>query len=261
MLNLGGRTFESRLLMGTARFPSPAVLREAITRAEVACVTVALRRIGTGDGSGQDFFELIQQSGVAVLPNTAGCRSLREVVTTAHMAREAFGTHWIKLETMGDDYTLQPDPFVLVEAAKILVADGFEVFPYMTDDLVVADRLVQAGCRILMPWGSPIGSGQGLAYQGGIKAMRHRFPEVTLIVDAGLGAPSHACAAMEIGCDAVLVNTAIARASDPVAMAEAFARAVHAGRLGYEGGLMVPRDLAIPSTPLIGRAFVHEELS
>lgn len=260
MVTLGDRTLRSRLLMGTARFPSPAVLKQAIQRGKVECVTVSLRRLGAGVGGGQDFFALIQESGAAVLPNTAGCRTVKEVVTTAHMARDMFDTRWIKLETMGDEFTLQPDPFALVEAARILIADGFEVFPYMTDDLVVADRLVHAGCRILMPWGSPIGSGQGLAYQGGLKAMRHRFPHVTLIVDAGLGAPSHACAAMEIGCDAVLVNTAIARASDPAAMAEAFAHAVEAGRVGYEAGLMVPRDMAVPSTPLIGRAFVTEGL-
>jgi len=171
------------------------------------------------------------------------------------MARELFDTPWIKLEVIGDADTLQPDVFGLVEAARILSQDGFEVFPYTTEDLVVADRLVEAGCRVLMPWGAPIGSGLGLNNVYGLRSLRAHFPEVPLVVDAGIGLPSHAAAAMELGYDAVLLNTAVAKAGDPAAMAAAFAQAVAAGRAAYEADPMEPRDMAAPSTPVIGKAF------
>jgi thiazole synthase len=189
---------------------------------------------------------------VRVLPNTAGCHSAKEAVTTAKMARDIFRTAWIKLEVIGDADTLQPDVFGLVEAAAELAADGFEVFPYTTEDLVVADRLLQAGCRVLMPWGAPIGSGRGLNNAFGLRALRAHFPDVPLIVDAGIGRPSHAVQAMELGIDGVLLNTAVAMAGDPVAMAGAFARAIEAGRAGFEAQPMEPRDLAVPSTPVAG---------
>jgi thiazole synthase len=170
---------------------------------------------------------------VRVLPNTAGCHSVKEAVTTAHMARELFDTPWIKLEVIRDDETLQPDVFGLVEAARVLSEEGFEVFPYTTEDLAVADRLVEAGCKVLMPWGAPIGSARGLNNVYGLKALRAHFPDIPLVVDAGLGVPSHASAAMELGYDAVLLNTAVAEAGDPVAMAKAFALAIEAGRLAF----------------------------
>jgi thiazole synthase len=172
------------------------------------------------------------------------------------MAREVFGTPWVKLEVIGDDETLQPDLFGLVEAAEILTRDGFEVFPYTTEDLVAAGRLLEAGCRVLMPWGAPIGSGLGLNNHYGLRSLRAHFPEVALVVDAGLGLPSHAAAAMELGYDAVLLNTAVAKAGNPAAMAEAFSRAVIAGRQAYEADPMEPRDMAAPSTPVIGKAFL-----
>jgi thiazole synthase len=171
------------------------------------------------------------------------------------MAREVFGTHWIKLEVIGDDYTLQPDPFGLVEAASTLIKEGFEVFPYCTDDLVLCQRLVEVGCRILMPWGAPIGTGKGLINPYALKTLRARFPELTLIVDAGLGAPSHAAQALELGFDGVLLNTAIAQAHNPVQMATGFKYAVQAGRAGFEAGIMPERDLAQPSTPVLGKPF------
>jgi thiazole synthase len=189
-----------------------------------------------------------------VLPNTAGCHSVKEAVTTAHMAREVFGTKWIKLEVIGEADTLQPDVFGLVEAARILAEEEFEVFPYTTEDLVVAERLIQAGCGVLMPWGAPIGSARGLNNPYGLRALRAHFPEIPLIIDAGLGAPSHAAAAMELGYDAVLLNTAVAEAGDPVRMATAFAKAIEAGRIGYLAQPLEPRDMAAPSTPLIGKA-------
>lgn len=256
MLSLYGTELGSRLLLGTARYPSPAVLTDAVRAARAEVVTVSLRRESGGERSGQGFWSLIRALGVRVLPNTAGCHSVKEAVTTAHMAREVFATPWIKLEVIGEDDTLQPDVFGLTEAARILCAEGFEVFPYTTEDLVVAERLLGAGCRVLMPWGAPIGSGRGLNNLFGLGALRAHFPEVPLIIDAGLGVPSHAAHAMELGFDAVLINTAVAQATDPVAMAGAFAQAVAAGRAARLAGPIEPRDFAEPSTPVVGQAFL-----
>ncbi|MGV8988955.1 MAG: thiazole synthase [Cypionkella sp.] len=246
---------QSRLLLGTAQYPSPQVLTDAIAASGCSVITVSLRReAARGATAGAGFWSLLQASGARLLPNTAGCHSAREAVTTAQMAREVFGTGWIKLEVIGHADTLQPDPFALVEAAQILCAEGFEVFPYTTEDLIVAERLLDAGCRVLMPWGAPIGSGQGLRHAEALASMRRYFPDVPLIIDAGLGAPSQASRAMEMGFDAVLLNTAVAKAGDPVAMARAFGQAVEAGRMAYEAGLMPPRDMAVPSTPVLGMA-------
>jgi thiazole synthase len=249
-----GVELSSRLLLGTARYPSPKVLVDAIKASEAEVVTVSLRREAGSERSGQGFWSIIRSLGVRVLPNTAGCHSVKEAVTTAHMARELFDTPWIKLEVIRDDETLQPDVFGLVEAAKVLSEEGFEVFPYTTEDLAVADRLVEAGCRVLMPWGAPIGSARGLNNAYGLKAMRAHFPDIPLVVDAGLGVPSHAAAAMELGYDAVLLNTAVAEAGDPVAMAKAFALAIEAGRMAFAARPMEPRDMAVPSTPVFGKA-------
>ncbi len=254
-LTLYGADFASRLLAGTAQYPSPAILSDAIVAAKAEIVTVSLRREAGGGRAGERFWALIRDLGVRVLPNTAGCRSVREAVTTAQMAREVFDTPWIKLEVIGEEDSLQPDVFGLVEAASILTREGFQVFPYTTEDLVAAEQLLGAGCEVLMPWGSPIGSGRGLNNPYGLKSLRAHFPNVPLIIDAGIGAPSHAAAAMELGFDAVLTNTAIAKAGDPVNMARAFALAVEAGRIGYRADLMQARDMAAPSSPVIGRAF------
>jgi thiazole synthase len=249
-----GVDLSSRLLLGTARYPSPAILAEAVKASGAEVVTVSLRRESGAQRAGQTFWYFIRELGVRVLPNTAGCHSVKEAVTTAHMARELFGTPWIKLEVIGESDTLQPDVFGLVEAARILAEDGFEVFPYTTEDLVVADRLVQAGCRVLMPWGAPIGSARGLNNLYGLKALRAHFPDIPLVVDAGIGVPSHAAAAMELGYDAVLLNTAVAEAGDPAGMARAFALAIEAGRLAFLAQPLEPRDMAAPSTPVIGKA-------
>jgi thiazole synthase len=253
-LALYGVPLASRLLLGTSQYPSPAILASAVRASGAEIVTVSLRREAARLREGQDFWRLIRELGVRVLPNTAGCYSVKEAVTTAQMAREIFATPWIKLEVIGEPDTLQPDVFGLVEATRILAAEGFEVFPYTTEDLVVAEKLVEAGCKVLMPWGAPIGSGKGLNNVFGLRAMRAHFPDIPLIVDAGLGLPSHAAAAMELGYDAVLINTAVAKAGDPVAMAKAFAQAVEAGRLALGAGPMQPRDMAAPSTPVLGRA-------
>lgn len=254
MLTLYDTEMSSRLLLGTARYPSPAVVSEAVKRSGAGIVTVSLRRETSGGKTGGAFFELIRQLGVRILPNTAGCHSASEAVLTAKMAREVFGTNWIKLEVIGHHDSLQPDVFELVEAARILTDEGFEVFPYTTDDLIVGEKLLAAGCRVLMPWCAPIGSAAGPRNPSALTAMRAAFPDVPLIVDAGLGRPSHAATVMELGYDAVLLNTAVAMAGDPPAMAEAFARATEAGRLAYLAGMLEPRDMAVPSTPVIGKA-------
>jgi len=250
-----GVALESRLLLGTAQYPSPQVLGEAIRAAEASVVTVSLRRESARGKGGERFWEMIKGLGVRVLPNTAGCRTPKEAITTAQMARELFGTDWIKLEVIANDDTLQPDLFGLVEAAGTLSRDGFKVFPYTTEDLGAAERLLAAGCEVLMPWGAPIGTGRGLANPYALRTMRNYFPGVPMVVDAGMGAPSHAAQAMEMGYDAVLLNTAVAKAGDPVGMARGFALGVAGGRLAYEAGLMEARDMAAPSTPVAGTPF------
>ncbi|MDP9835539.1 thiazole synthase [Neorhizobium huautlense] len=254
MLKLYDTELSSRLLLGTARYPSPAVLSEAVKRSGTGIVTVSLRRETSGGKTGGAFFELVRELGVRILPNTAGCHSASEAVLTAKMAREVFGTKWIKLEVIGHHDSLQPDVFELVQAARILTDEGFEVFPYTTDDLIVGEKLLAAGCRVLMPWCAPIGSAAGPRNPSALTAMRAAFPDVPLIVDAGLGRPSHAATVMELGYDAVLLNTAVAMAGDPPAMAEAFAKATDAGRLAYLAGMLEARDMAVPSTPVIGKA-------
>jgi len=261
MWNLGQKSVASRLLIGSARYDSPAAMTQSIRASGAEVVTVSLRRQNPDSRSGEQFWELINELGLHVLPNTAGCKTVKEAITTAHMAREIFGTNWIKLELVGDDYTLQPDPISLVETTKILIDEDFEVFPYTTEDLIIAQRLVEAGCSTVMPWASPIGSGQGLLNDYLLRTMRARLPETNLIVDAGIRTPSDAAKVMELGFDGVLVNSAIALARDPVAMGEAFGEAIAAGRKGYEAGLMQKRETASPSTPTLGTPFWHQENS
>jgi len=258
MWEIGGKELESRLLIGSALYPSPLTMEESIKTSGAQIVTVSLRRQNAGDKAAQSFWNIIKEMNLEVLPNTAGSHSAKEAIKTAQIAREVFGTNWIKLEVIGDQYNLQPDPFETVKAAEALIKDGFEVFPYTTDDLVVATKLVDVGCNILMPWGSPIGSGQGLMNPNNLKAIRKKFPQIQLIVDAGIGKPSDAVEAMQLGYDAVLLNSAIALALDPVKMAEGFKYAIEAGRLGYEAGIMQEREFASPSTPVVGTPFWHQ---
>ena len=257
MVTFYGENVSSRLLIGTALYPSPAIMQQAIRTSGADLVTVSVRRETAGGKTGDAFWSLIRELGVKVLPNTAGCHSVREAVTTAKLARELFSTQRIKLEVIADSETLQPDVIGLVEAATILIKDGFEVYPYCTEDLGVAQRLVDAGCRVIMPWAAPIGSARGITNRDALKLLRQRLPDITLVVDAGLGAPSHAAEALELGYDAVLLNTAVAKAENPVAMANAFRLAVDAGRAAFEAGLMTPRDFASPSTPVVGTPFWH----
>jgi len=258
-LVLYGQTFASRLLLGTSRYPSPGVLQAAVKLAQPAMLTASLRRqnLQAGDAATNAFWAMLATLNVPVLPNTAGCHSVQEVITTAHMAREVFGTPWLKLELIGDDYTLQPDTLNLVEAASRLIKDGFKVLPYCTEDLVLCQRLVDVGCQAIMPWAAPIGTGKGPINPYALRTLRERL-DVPMLVDAGLGVPSHACQVMEWGFDGVLLNTAVALAQDPVRMAGAFASATQAGRAAYLSGVMPEHDSAQPSTPVLGTPFWHQ---
>ncbi|MFP4098714.1 MAG: thiazole synthase [Alphaproteobacteria bacterium] len=255
---IGKTEITSRLFLGTAGYASPQILGKSIEAAQPGLITTSLRRESAA-GKGQDFWNITKEFNIPVLPNTAGCYGVEEAITTAQMAREVFETDRIKLEILGDDYTLQPDPYRLLEATEKLISMGFEVFPYMTDDLILAKRLVDLGCEILMPWGAPIGSGRGLNNIFALKQLRERFPDKTLVIDAGIGAPSHAAAAMEMGYDAILLNTAVAKAKDSVLMAEAFATSIEAGRKAYIAGIIPPQEKATPSTPLLDQPFWHQE--
>lgn len=254
-----GTELNSRLFIGTALYPSPQVMLEAIQASQSQVITVSLRRqTPTQSASGDKFWHLIESLGCHLLPNTAGCYSAQEAIKTACLARELFETDWIKLEVLGDSYNLQPDPFALVEATQILIKEGFKVFPYCTDDLVLCQKLADLGCEVLMPWGAPIGTGQGLINPYALETLRKRLPNMTLLVDAGIGKPSDAVQAMELGFDGILLNTAVAEALEPVKMADAFAQAINAGRLAYEAGIMPKRDNAKPSTPTLDQPIWHQ---
>lgn len=257
MWTLLGKDIPNRLLLGTAQYPSLQIMQNAILESEANIVTVSLKRQLSTLNGGKSFWDYIKSLNCHVLPNTAGCRNVNDAVTTAEMAREIFQTNWIKLEVIGDDYNLQPDPFALLEATRILIKKGFDVFPYCTDDLVLCQRLRDSGCNILMPWAAPIGSGKGIINPYALETLRKRLPDVTLIVDAGIGKPSDATKAMELGYDAVLLNTAVSLAKNPVLMARAFRDAVRAGLCAYEAGMIAERNMANPSTPILDTPFWH----
>jgi thiazole synthase len=245
-LVIAGETFRSRLLLGTGGFTRLEALADAIRASGSELVTVALRRVDPGaHGS---LVDVLDAAGVRLLPNTAGCYTARDAIATARLAREAFETDWIKLEVIGDDRTLLPDAALLLEAAEALVDEGFVVLPYTNDDPIVARRLQDAGCAAVMPLGSPIGSGMGIRNPYNLAIMRERV-EVPLILDAGVGTASDAALAMELGCDAVLSASAIARAKDPVRMAAAIRDAVQAGRAARLAGRIPRRLHAEASTP------------
>jgi len=250
-LSVGGRTFASRLLLGTGGFPSLETLAEAIVASGAELVTVALRRVDP-DARGS-LTDVLDDAGVDLLPNTAGCHTARDAVTTARLAREAFDTDWIKLEVIGDEDTLLPDAPELLRAAEQLVDEGFVVLPYTTDDPVLARRLADAGCAAVMPLGSPIGSGMGIRNPYNIALIREAV-DVPVVLDAGIGTASDAALAMELGCDAVLAASAISRAQDPVRMARAMRAAVTAGRLAHGAGRIPRRTYATASTPDEGLA-------
>lgn len=250
-LEIAGRTLSSRLLLGTGGFPSLELLAEAIRESQTELVTVALRRVDpSARGS---LVDVLAREGVELLPNTAGCFTARDAVLTAKLAREAFETGWIKLEVIGDEDTLLPDAPELLKAAEQLVDDGFVVLPYTTDDPVLARRLADVGCAAVMPLGAPIGSGMGIRNPYNIALIREAV-QLPVVLDAGIGTASEAALAMELGCDAVLVASAISRAQDPVAMAGAMRDAVRAGRLARAAGRIPRRTYATPSSPSEGMA-------
>jgi thiazole synthase len=246
VLRLGGRELSSRLLLGTGGFTRMETLAAAVQASGCELVTVALRRVDPqARGS---LVDTLDAAGVDVLPNTAGCFTARDAVRTAHLAREAFETDWIKLEVIGDERTLLPDAPELLAAAEELVDDGFVVLPYTTDDPVLARRLEDVGCAAVMPLGSPIGSGMGIANPYNLELIV-QGAGVPVVCDAGIGTASDAALAMELGCDAVLVASAVSRAADPVAMAHAVRHAVLAGRLARGAGRIARRTYARASTP------------
>jgi len=259
MWNLAGKIVESRLLLGTAHYPSLAMMTAAIQTSGAQIITLSIQRQTACNLGGEDFWRAIKKLNCCLLPNTAGCRNANVAVKTAEISRELFNTSWIKLEVIGDEYNLQADPIELIKAAKILVEQGFEVFPYCTDDLVICQKLVDVGCKILMPWAAPIGSGKGVLNPYALATLRKRLPDITLIVDAGLGKPSDAVQVMELGFDGVLLNTAIAFAQQPIAMAQAFRHAIIAGYEAYRAGMMLERNVAHPSTSLIDTPFWQQE--
>ncbi|MDH4320098.1 MAG: thiazole synthase [Desulfobulbaceae bacterium] len=255
MLTIAGREFRSRLFGGTGKFASAEVMRDALVASGTEMVTVALRRVDLADPA-DDIMRVLDRERYLLLPNTSGARDAREAIRLAHLARAAGGTPWLKLEVTPDPRTLLPDPVETLKATEELVKDGFIVLPYMNADPILALRLQDAGAAAVMPLGSPIGTNQGIvtAFQVRIIIEQARVP---VVVDAGLGAPSHAAQAMEMGADAVLVNTAIAVSGDPVRMARAFAMAVAAGRDAYEAGLGEARENAAASSPETGLDFLR----
>ena len=247
---IAGRTFSSRLIIGTGKYRTFEEMQAAHRASGAEIVTVAVRRVPL-DRSAESFLDHLDPA-MRILPNTAGCYTSDEAIRTARLAREALQTDLIKLEVIGDQTTLFPDNEQTLEAARVLVKEGFVVLPYFTDDLIMAKKLLDAGCPAVMPLAAPIGSGLGVQNPANLRIMREQLPEATIIVDAGVGTSSDAAIAMELGADAVLMNTAIAEARDPAKMAQAMKLAIEAGRLAYEAGRMPKRLYASASSPLTG---------
>jgi len=250
-LVIAGRSFQSRLIVGTGKYPSNPVMVQAHEASGAEMITVAVRRVNISDRSRESLLDYIDTSRYTLLPNTAGCFTADEAVRTARLAREAGLSHWVKLEVIGDEKTLFPDNEALLDATRVLVKEGFVVLPYTTDDPVVCRKLEDAGAAAVMPLGAPIGSGLGIQNTNNIRIIRE-FSHVPVIVDAGVGTASDASLAMELGADAVLMNTAIAGAREPVTMAHAMRLAVEAGRLAYTAGRIPRRMYANASSPVEG---------
>lgn len=255
-LTISGTTFGSRLIIGTARYPNLQVMLDAIRASGAEIVTVGIRRINLEDPSGESLIDLIDREKYTLLPNTAGCFTVRDAVLTARLAREALETDLIKLEVIGDEDTLFPDVGGLLEATDELIRDGFTVLPYCNDDPVTCRKLEDAGCAAVMPLGAPIGSGMGIRNPYNLRIILDTV-DVPVIVDAGVGTASDAAVAMELGCHGVMLNTAVSGARRPVLMAEAMGQAVRAGRLAYEAGRIPKKLYATASTPMEG-AVTHE---
>ena len=253
ILEIAGMRLQSRLFMGSSRFPNPQLLRESLEESGADLVTVAIRRINLDDAAGAHFLEILQAGDYQLLPNTAGCFTAREAILVAELAREALETNLVKLEVIGDDETLYPDVEQLLSAARTLVVEGFEVLAYANDDPVTCRKLADIGCAAVMPLAAPIGSGAGVLNPYTLRMIREHVPDCPLVVDAGIGTASEAAVAMELGYDAVLVNTAVANAEHPVMMARAMRLAVEAGRSAFLAGRVPRLDKAKASTPWEGR--------
>ncbi|MFN7981841.1 MAG: thiazole synthase [Vicinamibacterales bacterium] len=250
-LVIAGKSFSSRLIVGTGKYSSHEVMRQAHQASETDMVTVAVRRVNISDRSKESLLDYVDTSKIFLLPNTAGCYTADEAVRTARLGREAGLSNWVKLEVIGDERTLFPDNEALIEATRILVKEGFVVLPYTNDDPIACRKLEEAGAAAVMPLGAPIGSGLGIQNPNNIRIIRE-FSKVPVIVDAGVGTASDAAFAMELGADGVLMNTAIAGAQNPVAMAEAMKLAVRAGRLAYTAGRIPRKSYATASSPVEG---------
>ena len=250
-LTIAGRAFASRLIVGTGKYPTHEVMRQAHQASGADMVTVAVRRVNISDRTQESLLDYIDPKAIFLLPNTAGCYTVDDAVRTARLGREAGLSHWVKLEVIGDERTLFPDTEALLEATRVLVRDGFVVMPYTNDDPIVCRKLEEAGAAAVMPLGAPIGSGLGIQNPNNIRIIRE-FIRVPLIVDAGVGTASDAAVAMELGADGVLMNTAIAGAQEPAAMAEAMKHAVIAGRMAYLAGRIPQKMYATASSPVEG---------
>ena len=250
-LTIAGKTFSSRLIVGTGKYSSPSVMIKAHEASGAEMITVAVRRVNVTDRTKESLLDYIDPDRYSLLPNTAGCYTADEAIRTARLAREVGLSNWVKLEVIGDDKTLFPDNEALLEATRVLAREGFVVLPYTNDDPVVCRKLEQAGAAAVMPLGAPIGSGLGIQNQNNIRIIRE-FAQVPVIVDAGVGTASDAALAMELGADGVLMNTAIAGATDPIAMAEAMKLSVQAGRLAYLAGRIPRKMYANASSPVEG---------
>ena len=250
-LTIAGRAFGSRLIVGTGKYPTHEVMRQAHQASGADMVTVAVRRVNISDRTQESLLDYIDPKVIFLLPNTAGCYTVDDAVRTARLGREAGLSHWVKLEVIGDERTLFPDTEALIEATRILVKEGFVVLPYTNDDPIACRKLEEAGAAAVMPLGAPIGSGLGIQNPNNIRIIRE-FSKVPVIVDAGVGTASDAAFAMELGADGVLMNTAIAGAKDPVAMAEAMRHAVLGGRLAYLAGRIPRKMYATASSPVEG---------
>ena len=254
-LKIGGDTFTSRLILGTARYPNNDVLLKALAAGGAEMVTVAIRRVNLNDTTGEDVLSLLRKRKLTILPNTAGCYTVKDAVVTAELAREVLETDFIKLEIIADEDTLYPDAEKVLEGARILVEKGFKVMPYCTEDPIICRKLEDLGCVAVMPLGAPIGSGMGILNPYNITLIRNVL-SVPLIVDAGVGTASDVAVAMELGCDGVLLNTAVAQAREPVMMAEAMRQACEAGRKAYLAGRIPRKFHAEASSPTQGRIAV-----
>lgn len=250
------KVFNNRLFMGTAYYPSLDIMKKSISIANPSMITASIKRqTAQNKENAKQFWQYLKELKIPILPNTAGCTSVDEAINTAYMAKEIFNTDWIKLELIGDDLTLCPNNLKLIEATKILLENKFKVMPYCTEDLIVCKKLVDLGCEVIMPWAAPIGTGIGPINEYGLKNLRKFLPSVKIIIDAGIGLPSHVVKLMEFGMDGILLNTAIAKSCNPIKMSKSMLFAIKSGRLAYESIPMEQKKEFHFSTIMLDKPF------